>query len=108
MQKIKFPNCRGYVFINPCNIIKCTIDETNRTHSIIHLREGTEERVSIKLGKVEERLPIDCFFRVHREAIVNLSAVKTYENGIMTQLTLSEGLPIRIANGRLREFLNQF
>ncbi len=72
-KKLIYKNISGMVIIDPTEIM-CVRAEGN--YSVFSLSTGRTETVTILLGKVEEQLPPDKFFRTGRACIINLDYLK--------------------------------
>jgi len=107
LQKLKFPSCKGYVFIDPKSIFMCTLNKKNKQYCIVHLENRETIEVATKLVRLEEILPT-YFFRTHRNTFVNLNAVEAYENGASGKLILANGIETKIAKGRRKAFMKLF
>lgn len=63
------------LFLTSEEIIYC---ESDGNYTNIHLENGEKVLVSQTLKKVEEKLPVTEFFRIHNSFIINLSQVREY------------------------------
>ena len=72
-ETIKFDLRTGYLIIEPDELVYC---EAEGNYTILFLRDGKKETVSFPIGKTEENLPADKFFRISRSTLVNLSHIK--------------------------------
>lgn len=68
-QRIKFNSKKGFVMIDPQEIIFCEAD-WNYT-SICH-GDGRKELSTLNLGKIEALLPADQFLRINRSMLFNI------------------------------------
>jgi two-component system LytT family response regulator len=72
-KKLSFRNISGIVFIDPDDII---FIEASGNYSIFHLTGGKTETVTMLLGKIEEQIDNERFFRISRSALINLDFIK--------------------------------
>lgn len=70
--KLIVPYPKGY-FVIPFNDILAI--EADGNYSWIYKVNGEKLQVNKILGAIEENLPVHCFFRCHRSAIVNMNFV---------------------------------
>jgi two-component system LytT family response regulator len=68
-NKLKFKNTCGVFLIHPEDIIYI---QSNGNYSYIHQVGGEQELVTMQLGAIENILPADQFFRISRQAVINL------------------------------------
>jgi two-component system, LytTR family, response regulator len=68
-----FRNQSGIIFIDKDEIVYV---EASGNYSVFHLANNKTETITMILGKVEEQLPEENFFRVSRSFIINLSYIK--------------------------------
>lgn len=69
INKIKIPSNCGSLFFNPDDIIYF---EADGSYTSIFLTSGKKETTSSNLGKLEERLNQNGFFRISRSVLINL------------------------------------
>jgi two-component system LytT family response regulator len=72
-RKLQFRNSSGIVFIDPADIAYV---EADGNYSVFHLSGSSREVITLLLGKVEEQLPSDTFYRISRSSIINLNYLK--------------------------------
>jgi two-component system, LytTR family, response regulator len=72
-KKLIFRNTSGVVFIEPAEIVYI---EAAGNYSVFHLTNNKTETVTMLLGKVEEHLSFEQFFRIGRSVIINLNYLK--------------------------------
>ena len=72
-KKLSFRNISGIVFIDPDDIIYI---EASGNYSIFHLTGVKTETVTMLLGKIEEQIDNERFFRISRSALINLDFIK--------------------------------
>lgn len=69
----------------------------------IHDESGRAYTLRSTMKALEQRLPASQFMRVHRKALVNLSAVKEYVFGSKPMIILNEGTEIPLAQSRIKD-----
>jgi two-component system LytT family response regulator len=72
-RKLMFRNQSGILFIDQDEIVYV---EASGNYSVFHLCNNKTETITLILGKVEEQLPEQNFFRISRSFIINLSFIK--------------------------------
>lgn len=72
----------------------------------IHDQSGRSYTLRSTMKALEQRLPASQFMRVHRKALVNLSAVKEYAFGSKPMIILNQGTEIPLAQSRVKELRN--
>lgn len=72
----------------------------------IHDQSGRSYTLRSTMKALEQRLPASQFMRVHRKALVNLSAVKEYAFGSKPMIILNQGTEIPLAQSRIKELRN--
>lgn len=77
----------------------------NFTH--VHLTSGDSIFSSYTLKNMEEKLPSVCFFRCHREYLINGYYIKEYDRAEGGYIKMQNGDTIPISRGRRKNF-NQF
>jgi hypothetical protein len=69
----------------------------------IHDQSGRGYTLRSTMKSLEEKLPQPQFLRVHRKAMVNLSAVKEYVFGAKPMIVMNEGTEIPLAQSRVKD-----
>jgi two-component system LytT family response regulator len=72
-KKLMFRNISGIVFVDPAEVVYI---EASGNYSVFHLCNNRTETVTSILGKVEDQLPSERFFRIGRSYIINLDYLK--------------------------------
>lgn len=72
-HKLIYRNNSGILIIDPSDIAYV---EADGNYCVFRFKNGKTETVTTQLGKVEECLPSDKFFRTSRAFIINLSLLK--------------------------------
>jgi two-component system LytT family response regulator len=73
VKKLIYKNLSGIVIIDPDEIISV---EAEGNYSVFRLTTGRTETVTQLLGKIDEQLPGNRFFRTGRATIINLDFLK--------------------------------
>jgi len=76
-KKLMFRSLAGIVFIDPADIIYV---EAAGNYSVFHLNNHSKETVTTLLGKIEDMLPTEKFFRISRSFIINTGYLKKIDS----------------------------
>jgi len=101
IKKIAIPTSDGSEFISIDEILYLTAD---RSYCKIFFTDNKTMMVSKSLNEIEEMLPSDTFFRIHKSHTVNLAFVKKHiktDGGIVE---LSDGTKLFISRTKKDEF----
>ena len=101
-SKIALPTFTGYQLEKINSIVYCEADQ-NYT-KIITIRDETI-LVSKPISYLEEILPQDNFFRIHKSYLVNLNFIKEYRRSEGFQVILENGTTLDVATRRNQDFL---
>jgi two-component system LytT family response regulator len=101
-SKIALPTFTGYQLEKVNSIVYCEADQ-NYT-KIITIRDETI-LVSKPISYLEEILPQDNFFRIHKSYLVNLNFIKEYRRSEGFQVILENGTILDVATRRNQDFL---
>ena len=99
---ISFPTLDGFQLEKVNNIVYCQAEEnyckifTNRNEAIL---------VARTLKNIEELLPIELFFRIHKSHLVNMNYIKSYSKTDGYKITLDNGIELDVATRRNEECL---
>jgi two-component system LytT family response regulator len=85
IRKIVIRNISGLSVIDPKDVLYV---EAEGNYSVFHLISNRIETATMLLGKVEEQLPSEMFFRISRSYVINLDYIKKI-NTKRLQCTLS-------------------
>ena len=102
MSKIALPTLSGYQMEKINHIIYC---EADQNYSKIHLLSGKELMVSKTLKHIEELLPHDSFFRIHKSTLINLNYMDNYSRVDGHKVMMENGITLDVANRRIDEFV---
>lgn len=101
-EKIALPTFSGFQLEKINSIVYCEAEQ-NYTH--IFLLDDSKILVSKPLSAIEQLLPGNVFFRIHKSHIVNLNYVKTYSRTDGFHVVLENGIKLVVATRRNEEFL---
>ena len=101
-NKIALPTLDGFQLEKVNNIVYCQAEETyckiftNRNEAIL---------VARTLKNIEELLPEELFFRIHKSYLVNMNYIKSYSKTDGYRIKLENGIELDVATRRNEEFL---
>lgn len=101
-NKIALPTLDGFQLEKVNNIVYCQAEEnyckifTNRNEVIL---------VARTLKNIEELLPEEVFFRIHKSYLVNMNYIKSYSKADGYKIVLENGTELDVATRRNDEFL---
>lgn len=102
-SKVALPTLTGYQMEKINDIIFC---EADQNYTKIHLVLGKCLVVSKTLKLIEELLPEEVFFRIHKTYLVNLNYVKLYSRLNGHKILLDNNVQLDVANRRTDDFIN--
>lgn len=101
-NKIALPTLDGFQMEKVNNIVYCQAEEnyckifTNRNEAIL---------VARTLKNVEELLPEELFFRIHKSHLVNMNYIKSYNKTDGYKILLENGVELDVATRRNEDFI---
>jgi len=101
-SKIALPTLSGFRMEKISHIIFCEADEN---YTKIHTVKGDTILVSRTLKVIEELLPAEFFFRIHKSYLVNMNYVTTYNRSEGHKIVLENSVELEVATRRSEEFL---
>lgn len=101
-EKVALPTLNGFQMERVNSILYCEADQ-NYTH--VFTTEGGKVLVSNPISIVQQMLPPEIFFRIHKSHLVNLNYVKTYSRTDGFHVVLENGTRLSVASRRNDEFL---
>lgn len=104
-RKIALPTPSGYHFAKLEDIVWL---EADANYTTIHLQDNKNILSSQTLGKYEDLLPEDTFFRSHKSAIVNLNFVDDYLKKDDGLIVLQNDIRVPLGRRRKNEFITHF
>lgn len=105
-KKLMFKNISGIVFIDPVEIVYI---EASGNYSVFHLVNKRTDTVTSLLGKVEDQLPQEKFFRISRSFIVNLDFLKKINTKQLQCILIKNGFEFKcnISRDRIGELVEK-
>jgi len=101
-SKVALPTLSGYEMKKINDIIYC---EGEQNYTKIHLIGDQQLLVSKTLKYIEDLLPTDAFFRIHKTYLVNLNYVDKYLRTDGHKVLLDDGTKLDVANRRIDDFV---
>lgn len=103
-NKIAIPTAKGYVFLNPSQIICCFADG-----KYTHIYSSISEKITStkNIGEFEEFLDKSTFFRSHRSWMINLKEIYTFSKADSV-IVLSNGMRVDLSSRKKDDFLKLF
>ncbi|MFC2107457.1 LytR/AlgR family response regulator transcription factor, partial [Bacteroidota bacterium] len=101
-DKVALPTMNGYQMIRINHIMYC---EADVNYTKIHIVGQKEVLVSKTLKYIEELLPSDIFFRIHKSYLINLNYVNNYVNKNGQYVVMDDGTELDVAFRRADEFV---
>ncbi len=102
-NSIALPTKDRYEMEKISHIIYCRAQES---YCQVCLRGKPRYMVSRSLKQMEEILPSDLFFRIHKSLLVNLNYVQSYKK-LENHIILQNGEELEVAHRRSEEFLKR-
>jgi two-component system LytT family response regulator len=91
-KKLMFRSSTGVVFIDPADIIYI---EAAGNYSVFHLNCNKTETVTVLLGKIEDMLTDDKFFRISRSFIINTGCLKKIDSKRLKCILSTNGTDVK-------------
>jgi two-component system LytT family response regulator len=79
--------------------------EAEQNYTKVFTISGEPILVSKPISYIEEILPNDIFFRIHKSFLVNLNFIKSYDRSEGYQVVLDDGTTLDVATRRNQDFL---
>lgn len=103
-DQIALPTKEGYSFLNIHEIIRC---EGDSNYCKIYMSQGEKHIATKTLKTMQELLPSDIFFRVHKSNLININFVKKYNKSPGNTLTLQDESEIEVSRRNKEAFLSK-
>jgi two-component system LytT family response regulator len=100
--KVALPTFTGYQLEKVNSIMYC---EAEQNYTKVFTISGEPILVSKPISYIEEILPNDIFFRIHKSFLVNLNFIKSYDRSEGYQVVLDDGTTLDVATRRNQDFL---
>ena len=104
LTKIALPTGDGYNFVKIDHIISCEAD-SNYTH--IFIKDEPRILVSRPLKELEQLLPDDTFFRIHKSYLINLNFIKKYVKTEGGYILMEDGRSLPLATRKREGFVDK-
>ena len=101
-KKVAITGAKQTIFVEIKEIIRC---EFNESYTAVFLTDNRTFRSSKTLKDLDDMLSEYNFMRVNVSAIINLSHVKAYINGVGGYAVMSDGTEVEISRRRKADFL---
>lgn len=99
-KKIAIPTSTG---VEMYSIKEILYFEGDGNYSRIITNSGRDITISKTLQWLEEVLPSDFFFRIHKKHLVNMGHIKTFDKASGNMLVLDSGAKLEVAHRRTEE-----
>ena len=103
-NKLVLPDYEGYSLINTTDIVYCQADGSY-TH--LYLLDGKKITTSKLLKQIEELLPDETFYRIHKSYIVNLNLINRCSKIDGFSVILENGIVLDVSERTKKEFLDK-
>lgn len=103
-NKLVIPDADGLSLVNISEIVYCQADGSY-TH--IHLLNGKKITTSRLLKLIEELLPEETFFRIHKSSLVNLNLIKRYNKLDGHQVLMENNVLLDVSDRQKKLFLDK-
>ncbi|MEP7263175.1 MAG: LytTR family DNA-binding domain-containing protein [Bacteroidota bacterium] len=104
-NKIALTTSEGLEYVKLDEIIYCLAEGSYTT---VFLNSNTQLLVSKSIGKLDEVIDGNGFYRIHNSSLVNLSHVKKFVKTDGGYVVMSNGDTVTVARNRKEEFLELF
>lgn len=105
LKKMVLPMLDGFEVITLKDVVWCAAND-NLTD--LHLLDGSKRTVCRTLKFYENVLTDYDFIRIHKSHMINLNYVKLYRKGKGGEITLDNGITLRLSPTRKNAFLERF
>ena len=102
--QIALPSSDGYSFLDIDQIIRC---EADSNYCNIYLGNGKKHIATKTLKKIQEILPEEIFFRVHKSHIINMNYVKEYKKSDGGMAILKNDIEVEVSRRNKADFLER-
>ena len=103
-SKMAIPNSDGFTMVKITNIIYCKADGS---YTDIHLLNGKKIVATKILKDIEEFLPTETFYKIHRSHIVNLNLIKEFIKTDGYQVIMEDGTILDVSERNKKEFIEK-
>jgi len=99
-NKLPLPTTKGYIFVDPREIVYCQADQEYTRLVTLY----NTQLISKNLKYFETRLDSRRFFRVHKSYVLNLEHIEAYVKSEGGHVVMSDNKVIHIGRSRKKEF----
>lgn len=103
-NKIVLPDYDGFSMVKISDIIYCKADGS---YTEVYLLNGKKITTSRLLKSLEELLPEQTFYRIHKSYIVNLNLIKRYNKMDGHQVLMENNILLDVSERNKKEFLDK-
>jgi two-component system LytT family response regulator len=100
--KVALPTFNGFQLEKVDSIMYC---EADQNYTKVFTVNGSELLISKPLNSIQNLLPDDLFYRIHKSHIVNLNYVKSYSRTEGFHIVLENGMVLSVATRRNEDFV---
>jgi two-component system LytT family response regulator len=102
VEKVALPTFEGFQLEKINAIMYCCADQN---YTKVYTVDGRELLISKPLNIVQELLPEDIFYRIHKSHMVNLNYIKSYSRIEGFHVVLEDGTKLDVAGRRNEDFV---
>lgn len=102
IEKVALPTFNGFQLEKVNAIMYC---EADQNYTKVFTIDGGKLLISKPLNTLENLLPGDIFFRIHKSYLVNLNYIKTYSKTEGFHIILENGTKLDVATRRNEDFV---
>jgi two-component system LytT family response regulator len=102
IEKVALPTFNGFQLEKVNAIMYC---EADQNYTKVYTIDGGKLLISKPLNVIEQLLPGDVFFRIHKSHLVNLNYIKTYNKTEGFHVVLEDGTKLDVATRRNEDFV---
>lgn len=102
IQKIALPTFNGFQLEKVSTIMYCVADQN---YTNVFTSNGEKLVISKPLNVLQEMLPEDIFYRIHKSHLVNLNYIKIFSRTEGSHVVLENGTRLDVASRRKDDFI---
>ncbi len=102
VKKVALPTFSGFQLEKVNSIMYCEADEN---YTNVFTIDGGKLLISKPLNLVQQLLPAEIFYRIHKSHLVNLNYIKTYSRAEGFHVVLENGTKLDVATRRNDDFI---
>jgi len=100
-DQLALPIQDGYTFVDIERVLRI---EGSGNYSTLYFIEGRPLTISKNIKYLEDRLPVDTFFRPHTSHLINLQAIKRYLRTDGGSIEMQDGCVVPLSRRRKEQF----